>query len=300
MKKVSVLSLLSVITSPVFAQESVAVTETLPADVVAQFEKQTSNSNVKFPHGLQFGLGLSLASGLNGFVGYSNKDINSFWAKRFGVRFDFASYSPIKSRVNKELNDVIGDDGLKINENIKLKDLEFNAEHYGLIVDFYPFGDTWFLGGLRLSGGYMTGKLDANAGFFGYEKMGRIGFVLNDYFYSYVDNQMRGRALASWKYNGPYLGTGFDLGIFKGFKLFMDAGVVFTGKAPKVDLNIPLQPRLQNSAGTNIVKDSSDPVEQAAYDLFIENREAALADARHEIKDYKYYPMIKVGFMYRF
>ena len=36
-----------------------------------------------------------------------------------------------------------------------------------------------------------------------------------------------------WKYHGPYAGLGFDLGIWRGFKFFMDAGVVFAD-APKV------------------------------------------------------------------
>ena len=32
----------------------------------------------KFPNGLQFGVGISATSGLNGFIGYANKDFDSF------------------------------------------------------------------------------------------------------------------------------------------------------------------------------------------------------------------------------
>jgi len=268
---------------------------------IGQENKFNENYNPKarFPHGLELGIGVSPTSGLNGFIGYNNKNFDSFWAKRFGIRFDFASYSPIKSKLNKKINDEIGKDGLKINENIKLEDFKINAKHFGALVDFYPFGDTWFLGGLRVSGGYFTGKLDLDAGFFGFQKGDKIGFALNDYFYSYPDNKVYGRALASWKYNGPYLGAGFDLGLFWGFKIYMDAGVVFTGNVAKLGLDIPLD-GLKNSAGIDITENSDDPVVQQAYQLFLENKEAALADARKEIDDYPYYPLVKLGFMYRF
>jgi hypothetical protein len=316
MKKISCLALLSALVMPAFAEEPVAPVDTnavvseqnespVVEEVAKQFEapvaklEKSSNPQTRFPHGLQLGLGVSPTSGLNVFVGYNNKKFDSFWAKRFGVRLDFATYSPIKNKLNSGINDAIGDDGLKISENVKLKDFELNAKHYGVLVDFYPFGDTWFLGGWRLSGGYMSGKLDLSAGFLGYEKFGKTGFCVNDYFYYYSDNQLRGRAKASWKYSGPYLGTGFDLGIFAGFKLYMDAGVVFAGNTPNLDVNIPLDGLKRTGPDTNMKEESvKDNPKVRAF--FEENKEAALKEARDKVKDYEYYPMVKLGFMYRF
>ena len=261
--------------------------------IAEQYERNFENPKAKFPHGLQFGIGMSATSGLNAFIGYNNKDLNSFWAKRFGIRFDFATYSPIKSTFNRGLNNIIGDDGYKMSDTIRLNDFNIDGHHYGAIVDFYPFGDTWFWGGWRLSGGYVFGELKGNAGFVGFTKYGITGFVINDYFYWYPNNQLRGRALADWKYNGPYFGAGFDLGIYSGLKLFVDTGVVFANKIPDLDVNIPLD-GLRNSAGIEVATNTE------VYNLFLENKETALADARNEVKNFEYYPMVKVGFMYRF
>jgi len=292
MKKISVVSLLTMLVSTVFAEE---------ANVVEQYAQQKVqyNSDTSFPRGVQFGIGVSPTSGLNAFVGYNNKSLNSFWWKRFGFRLDFATYSPIKNKLNTEINDAIGNEGYKVSENVRLKDFEIYAKHIGAIIDFYPFGDTWLLGGWRVSGGYMTGKLDLNAGFVGYEKAGVTGFCVNDYFYYYSNGQLYGRAFASWKYSGPYLGTGFDLGLIAGLKLYMDAGVVFTSTRPDIDVNIPLDGLMRFGEDTGYeaksVKDNSEVLE-----FFEQNKEAALAEARNEVKDYKYYPIVKLGLMYRF
>ena len=108
-------------------------------------------------NGVQFGLGVSAASGLNGFVGYANKGFESFWWKRLGARLDFARTAPIKSWINSEINDIVGAEGIEIDDSLTIQQIDLKANHTALMVDFYPFGDMWFLGGWRISGGYYRG-----------------------------------------------------------------------------------------------------------------------------------------------
>lgn len=253
-----------------------------------------SNPKARFPHGLQLGIGMSATSGLNGFIGYNNKNFDSFWAKRFGIRFDFATMAPIKSKLNKEINKVADDKGgIEIDDTLKVENFALNAKHYGAMIDFYPFGDTWFLGGWRISGGYFFGKLNFDADIHGTpDESGKVEFELNHHKYYYAD-EMRAKAMADWKYNGPYVGTGFDLGLFWGFKIYLDAGVVYTGKAAKLDMDTPLT-GLEDASHNPIVEGSAE------HDQFITDKNKELDDARKEIKDYPYYPLVKLGFMYRF
>lgn len=305
MKKISLLPLLAILTMPALAEEVetsvvsddavVEQTESATIENVAkQFEQKTpSNPKIRFPHGLQLGVGVSPTSGLNGFVGYNNKNFDSFWWKRFGVRFDFATYSPIKSKLNKRINDYIGDEGIEIDDNLNIEHITLDAKHYGVIVDFYPFGDTWFLGGLRLSGGYFSGKLNLNADVCGTDNDGKIEFDLNDHKYYYIDDEMHAKAMVNWKYSGPYLGTGFDLGIFCGLKMYFDAGVVFTDNTAKFDMIVPTD-NLKNGNGEDVIPGTS------AYNQFNSDKTKEIEDARDEIKDYTYYPIVKFGIMYRF
>lgn len=285
MKKISILSLMTLIMSPLCVQDVAAA--------------QNKSYKTRFPHGLQVGVGVSPTSGLNAFVGYNNKKFDSFWAKRFGVRFDFASFSPIKSKLNKKINDFIDDKGFKVDDSLRIDNFKIDAKHYGAMLDFYPFGDTWFLGGWRVSGGYFAGKLDLNADIHGTVDGNTIKFELDGKKYSYDGTQMHGKAMADWKFRGPYAGTGFDLGLFWGVKIYFDAGVVFTGNTAKFDLDVPFE-GLRDENGVAITPDSDDPIVQTAYSEFNTVKNKALADARKEIKDYPYYPLVKLGFMYRF
>ena len=280
------------------AQEVKEETKTEPVEETKEYKdtkteeySAPSNPKARFPHGLQLGVGMSPTSGLNGFIGYNNKNFDSFWAKRFGIRFDFASYSPIKKKLNKEINEVANDKGgIEIDDTLKIDNLTLNAKHYGAMIDFYPFGNTWFLGGLRISGGYFAGRLDFDANIYGTpDNSGNIEFELNNNKYYYVGS-MNAKASANWKYSGPYAGAGFDLGLFWGFKIYFDAGVVFTGNTAKFDLDVPTN-NLYYAGGTPVAGNESQ---------FNADRDKELADARKEIKDYPYYPLIKLGLMYRF
>lgn len=321
MKSISVIAILTTISFSAFAKEAQTaktqdvaplteetVAASQPADSgIIYLDKQnteskakeTSNPKTKFPRGMQIGLGISPTSGLNGFIGYNNKNFNSFWAKRFGVRFDFATYSPIKSKMNSRINDALGDEGMEIDDNLKVDNVDLSAKHFGALVDFYPFGNTWFLGGLRLSGGYMTGKLDLNADIQGTKKVGKIEFELGGNKYTYDGDVMHGKADVNWKYSGPYLGAGFDLGLFWGIKIYMDAGVVFTGNSAQISLDIPYND-LKDINGTPIDPNSSNPIVQTAVTNFKNAKKEALSEAQKELDKYDFYPLVKLGFMYRF
>lgn len=242
--------------------------------------------------GYEFGMGVPLVTPLTGynfFVGYVNKDADSFWGRRFGIRADFTIPSTLRLKGTLSDSDELTDDGKNQYQidgtatilGFKLKssdftdekltidafeddsnytpgdpdayspvligqnaaDVSLNIKHQnmGLLVDFYPFGNTWFLGGIRFSGGYYLGDLDISA----------MATFNNNIDYSYKVDINKGAgggydvlhaqivqgsrigADFHWKYHGPYAGLGFDLGIWRGFKFYMDAGVVFA-KAPKV------------------------------------------------------------------
>ena len=321
MKKISVISMLSVLVMPAFAEET-KVADTVKQEVVAPvveetapvsenidfkepvFEAKKSNPKIKFPHGLQIGAGVSATSGLNGFIGYNNKNFDSFWAKRFGVRLDFASTQPVKSLINKGIDKLMGDNGYKINDEIRVIDGSIKSNHMGALLDFYPFGDTWFLGGWRITGGYVFGKLDVDADLKGTVDglpAGTIEFEFADTKYRYLGNNVYGTAKADCKFHGPYAGTGFDLGLFWGIKIYMDAGVVFTNKAAELDLDVDVNNLQYEEGGVwkNISSLSGTEYDNKVAE-FNARKDAELKDAQDELDKYKFYPIVKMGFMYRF
>lgn len=334
MKKLSVFALLSVVAFPVFAEETksaepvadkvnevtesvkktklsateraerrTALKEEIKAELKQEYKaakKESEQAEVKeehgFLHGVQIGAGVSVTSGLNGFVGYANKDVESFWGKRFGVRFDFATTKPVKSLVSDVIDTVI-DDGIDIGDDLTITDGKIDSSHYAALVDFYPFGDTWGLGAWRITGGYAFGDMNMNANIAGTfdGPSGRYEFELAGQKYAYTGNTMNGTAKLDWEYRGPYLGTGFDIGLFAGFKLYLDAGVVFTNRAAELSLDVPVDNLQTFDGGT------WKPVDNDTLKNKLDKYKAeALADAQSELDDFKFYPMVKMGFMYRF
>lgn len=258
------------------------------------------------PTGLELGVGLSATSGLNGFVGYANKKAESFWWKRIGVRADFASTKPIKSTINS-LIDKYMDDGIEVGDNLTITDGTIESKHFAALVDIYPFGDTWFLGGWRLTGGYVFGKMNVNAMLTGSDdqlsQFAGKRFQLGDNIWEYTGGDVHGTAKAKWDFHGPYAGTGFDIGIFRGFKLFLDAGVVFTSRAAELSLDIPYEdaPLRFSSDGGNTWKSMSVPADYATVEAELRSDvNKTISDAQDELDKYKFFPMVKLGFMYRF
>lgn len=278
MRKVLLALVMACVVAPSFAD-----------DVVA-----SSSKNNSFLTGFQLGAGVSASSGLNAFVGYNNKSFDSFWWKRLGLRLDFGGTSMIKSKLNSQINKELGQDGREIGDYLRVKDVDLKANHFGAMIDFYPFGDTWFFGGWRLSGGYYAGKLNINAALTGKVDSlpdSEFAFELDGIKYKYSGNTMNGRANVDWKYSGPYVGTGFDIGLFAGLKIYMDAGVVFTNKTAQLGLDVPTD-NLQQWDGTTWTTVNVAELETAKAN--------ALADGQKELDKIKYYPMVKLGFMYRF
>lgn len=302
MKKISIFAMLSMLVMPAFAENSETLpTETLDEDVVGQSipaqEIEPTNPDIKFPHGLELGVGISATSGLNGFIGYANKNFDSFWLKRLGFRADFATTSPLKSMINSGVDTLIGNEGVDIGEGISIKDASIEAKHFAALLDFYPFGNTWFLGGIRITGGYYFGDLELSANLTGKVDGlpdSEFAFSLNGTDYKYIGNELHGTARADWNYSGPYLGAGFDLGIIAGFKIYMDAGVVFTNKTAQLGLDLPTD-NLQKWNGSSWEKVDLNGVAE-----FEQAKRAALADAQNELDKLNFYPMVKIGFMYRF
>ncbi|MBR2286595.1 MAG: hypothetical protein IJ866_04030 [Alphaproteobacteria bacterium] len=257
-------------------------------------EEGATKSATAFPHGLEIGLGLSATTGVNGFVGYVNKDFNSFWWKRIGVRADFATTKPLKSTINSFVDSAMGDDGIEVGDYMTITNGGIESNHFAALVDFYPFGDTWFLGGLRVSTGYVFGDAKVSALITSKADTGAIAgseFELNGTEYKYEGGDIKAKAKADWKLSGPYLGAGFDLGIYRGFKLFMDAGVVFTTKSAELSLDVPETGLKYKNGGSWTDVD----ITKLANDI-----NATVQDAQSDLDDYKFFPMIKVGFMYRF
>ena len=301
MKKISVFALLSALVIPAFAEEaSLPEEKTLNVAAIEEatsIEQESTNPDIKFPHGLQLGVGVSATSGLNVFVGYANKSFDSFWLKRLGFRLDFATTSLMKSAINSGVDAFMGDDGIDIGDGLTIKDGSIEGHHFAALVDFYPFGDTWFLGGIRISGGYYLGNLDLSANLTGKANDlpdSEFAFSLEGIDYKYVGNEVHGTANAEWNYRGPYLGAGFDLGLFAGLKIYMDAGVVFTNKTAQLGLDLPTD-NLQKWNGS-----SWEKVDLSEISEFEQAKVAALADAQDELDKLKFYPMVKIGFMYRF
>ncbi len=302
MKKTSIFVILAMLVMPAFAEDAETLpAETIDADVASQpivmEETKPINPDIKFPHGLELGVGISATSGLNGFIGYANKNFDSFWLKRLGFRADFGTTAPLKSMINSGIDAVMGDEGIDIGEGISIKDASIESKHFAALIDFYPFGNTWFLGGIRITGGYYFGNLELSANLTGKVDGlpdSEFAFSLNGTDYKYVGNEVHGTAKADWNYRGPYLGAGFDLGIIAGFKIYMDAGLVFTSKTAQLGLDLPTD-NLQKWNGM-----SWEEVDLSGVAEFEQAKRDALADAQSELDKLNFYPMVKIGFMYRF
>ena len=252
-----------------------------------------AESDNKLPTGIQLGLGISATTGMNGFIGYANKKFDSFWWKRLGARFDFATMSPMKTAVRNALNDCHEEGYISIGQDMALKDFDLKSHHAAALLDFYPFGNTWFAGGLRLTGGYYFGKTEFSARLTGDSNLpdSEYSFELDGHHYKYTGGELNARARADWNFSGPYVGTGFDLGIYAGFKIYMDAGVVFTNKTAELNLDIDTNNLLEWNGS------SWAPADLSTFDTA---RAKELDDAQKDLDDIKYYPIVKLGFMYRF
>lgn len=220
--------------------------------------------------GLQFGVGVPIlawpASSINWFVGYANKEHPSFWGKRFGFRADFATPLTQESRahVYDENNIHVDIKVAGISRGISFKNafdpvvlygteldlsgvnarVGINDRRFGGLVDFYPFGNTSVVGGFRFSGGYYIGQMNLDVRARNPDNLPQNGVVIDIPGGDSVRTRLQAgsmvRGRMNWRYSGPYGGIGWDIGVYRGFKFFFDAGVIST-YAPKLyDRNVEI------------------------------------------------------------
>lgn len=240
--------------------------------------------------GVQVGVGASGTTGLNISAGFYNRELEHYFWRHFGMRADFASLDPLKSAVDSAIDSFMRD-GVDVGDGVKIDNGKLDSWHASLLLDFYPFSGSW-----RISGGYTWGGADLTADIFGEIEQApnsRFYFYLaGDHFY-YNGNDFGGNASVNWNFHGPYLGTGFDIGLFCGFSLFIDMGVVFTNRAARLSLDIPHEQLYVY----NKELQSWTPITIPALDNDIAR---ATREGNDKLSDFKFFPMVKLGFAYRF
>lgn len=217
-----------------------------------------------------------------------------FFAKRFGVRFDFADTAPIH-RVLNSATESLMDDGVDVGDGVTIDKGRLKAHHIAALMDFYPF-----VGTFRVSGGYMWGHTRVNANINGIVadlSANEFYFELAGNHYYYTGNAVHGTASLDRRYHGPYIGGGWDLRLIAGLKLYLDAGVVFTNRSAHTLLDVPLRNLWYYNSAVNRWEHVNTPQLQAQVDAV---KALAIRDADDELGKYRLYPILKLGLMYRF
>lgn len=278
-------------TSPIKKME-IAQPENSP--IKYALKEENSSFSAK---GFQLGVGIGVLGGANAQIGYRiPQHEDNFWKNRFGFRLDYNSWKPLDSYIE----DYLDNHPIKIDDN-KIK-AKIKGENFGALIDFYPFGNTWALGNFRISAGYYTGDFSINGEL---KKTAGEKFSMksnnNQTLYYEVDATANLKAGLDYDINGPYAGLGFDFGLFWGLKMYLDAGVVFTGK-PEITTDI---------SGTGNIKIYSDknytnliataPVDTSNTDIqkLLDDTKTQYEDELNSIRK-GYFPIIKLGFLFRF
>lgn len=143
---------------------------------------------------------------------------------------------------------------------------------FDALLDYYPSSTQFRMtAGLVYNGTKVTATASPKAG---------NSYEFNGTLYDATD---AGEIDAKIDFNkiAPYLGIGWGNAVAKGWGFTADLGVLFQGK-PKVDLT---------NRGCNL----GDECATLASDL-----EAEEDELRDEAKDFRYYPVIRVGLTYKF
>ncbi len=241
-------------------------------------------------HGLQFGVGLSGTTGMNVIAGYYNPDFESNWLRHLGVRIDVAGTDALKSAIDSAIESIMGD-GVDVGDGVRIDDGALDAWHGALLLDYYPWAGAW-----RISGGYAWGGADLAAAIYGTVATApseRFYFYLAGDHYYYNGNNFNGAANINWDFYGPYIGTGWDIGLSCGFSLFVDLGVVFTSRPAHLTLDIQNQQLYIYNIADQVWAPVSIP--QLESDIARAQR-----DANRDLSDYRLFPIVKMGFLYRF
>lgn len=243
-----------------------------------------------YQNAFQAGVGLSITGGLGVVGGYYNPELANSVLRYFGFRTSLSTTDPLKSAIDSLIERFMKD-GRDVGDGIKIDEGKLDAWHGNLFLDYYPFRGPW-----RLTAGYAWGAIELDSKIFGTIEGAptqRFYFYLAGDHYYYNGNNFKGSATIDWNYHGPYLGTGFDFKIFCGFSFFIDAGVVFTNRPAKLNLDIPHEQLYIYNKETGVW----GPVAIPILDRDVAN---AQRDANRKLSDFKFYPMLKAGFAYRF
>ena len=231
--------------------------------------------------GYQVGVGIGALQGISIHAGYRFSD-SDFLSNKFGTRIE---YSTLSFTLDKE-------------EKKNKPSFEFFAKgrQVGALFDFYPFAGTWVIGAFRFSTGYYAGKFemgDRKSEDFGAGKT--VELNKKDYV---LKGRVNLEAKLKSKATGPYLGTGFDMGLFYGLKFFVDAGIVFTEK-PKVSVSLSGNGSIEWNDGGLQTANLSNPADIVKINKVADDMAKNYEDNFKKL--YKpYYPIVKLGLLYRF
>lgn len=257
------------------------------------YEKYKEEESSFSIDGFQLGVGIGALGGVNAQIGYRiPQSSKNFWKNRFGFRFDYNTWTPLENQINKFMEDnPIEIEGNKLTAIIE-------GKQFGGLIDFYPFGNTWGLGNIRISGGYYTGDFSIGASL---NKNANESFTMKDeegHEIQYtVDGNATLTALMDYDVTGPYAGIGFDFALFWGLKFYVDAGLVFTDK-PNIITDINGKGNLEicydSSCETHPIDTDNEEIQQLLNDTKREY-EKELDELRKG-----YFPMAKIGILFRF
>lgn len=243
-----------------------------------------------FLDGFYIGTGISATSGLNLITGYYNRYIVPEWLRHFGLRIDFAATDPVKSAIDSAIDSYMRD-GRDVGDGVKIDDGKLDAWHGGILLDYFPFAGAW-----RVSTGFIMGQSTLDSAIFGTVAQApsqRFYFYLAGDHYYYNGNTFDGTAKIDWKYSGPYFGTGVDIELGCGFDMYIDAGVILTSQSATMSINVPHQQLYTYNKDT----ETWVPVEISKLTSDVARAEQ---EANRKLSDIRVYPMLKLGFLYRF
>jgi hypothetical protein len=192
----------------------------------------------------------------------------------FGVTASTLGVGPeVGYRVSKSMGVRANATLFSISHNEDVNDINYDGKlklkSGGAFLDIYPFG-----GGFRLTGG---ARLSDNK----IRLIGNPGDIIEigDHDYTPAEVGVLSGTVEA-KSLAPYAGLGWGAGLGHGFVLTFDVGVMFQGR-----------PRIDDLTATGTA--SGNPAFQ--QDLALEK-----ADIENDINDFKYYPVVSIGGIYRF
>ena len=264
----------------------------------------------KWYEGVSFGGGLGMLGGVNLQLGYRFPGDQSFLKNRLGFRVEYNTLSPIW---NYAKTNYLDSKLAVLNNRFNLGDFDLDkvepkvsSNNFGFNLDFYPFGKLWGLGNIRLSTGYYFGSLEL--GVDGFQKLDiasgsvNIGNVEIEPVLGQEASITLQVALKN-RITGPYLGAGWDFWLPFGFKLFVDAGVV-VASVPEVVADVRGSGKANVKRGGHLVGllDLTTLPEFKEKEKEVKDRfNEEIKKVTSKYKDYaRFFPMLKVGIVYRF